>query len=417
VPECPLCGRIIKSGEKMCVQCRDLTSPGLRVDTEAVDPASSPDQTDSCDFEEAKQVDEQGPLPVGEIQELPGDSHDEIPPDAGQLPENCSLGIETDLVKAEPSPFDDFMAEESRVQDQKSEDLVSVPISEQMEPQKKVPESDESAKRPQPLGLAPDPGNSTDKIYVLSDQAISSKDREKLISSLHSKIPGIMKMKQDSDQDAEPSKKNTWEATLARAAEDDPDKDKVEELSSESVTEILTPLPSFEDEIDERVIYAQGSALIFPQNVKLRSGDEVIHLGRKYKVKTKPKNRKGLITGLAAGMLALIIAVLILLPLLSSKDGKLVGLVVSADGKTVVPDAQVTINELGRTAFTDQHGLFYIDDIASGDWTVSAAKSQFRHAALGFSQIAGQTSILTIRMEPVVVAAPVQEAAPVKEEK
>ena len=75
---------------------------------------------------------------------------------------------------------------------------------------------------------------------------------------------------------------------------------------------------------------------------------------------------------------------------------------VNSETQAVVANAQITINDLGQNYYTDENGLFIVNQITPGDWSLSASKPQFRTAAIGFSIPKGQTRVVTVVMDPTV---------------
>ena len=78
----------------------------------------------------------------------------------------------------------------------------------------------------------------------------------------------------------------------------------------------------------------------------------------------------------------ILIAVLLLLVAGIASAGTMIrGKVVAGDGSTPYPDAEVTIESLNKTVYTDRDGEFYVQNIAPGQYTlrVKTSRSDTRH--------------------------------------
>jgi tetratricopeptide (TPR) repeat protein len=104
--------------------------------------------------------------------------------------------------------------------------------------------------------------------------------------------------------------------------------------------------------------------------------------------------------------------------------GKVVGLVLNAKTGEVIPKAQVVLDEQGKTLFTNAQGMFVIDNLEPGTWSISASKPQYKTAAVSFAHASGATSILTLSLDPSIAVvekvenrneAKKKEPSPVKE--
>ncbi|HEQ99871.1 MAG TPA: tetratricopeptide repeat protein [candidate division Zixibacteria bacterium] len=254
--------------------------------------------------------------------------------------------------------------------------------------------------------------SSTDKIYVIPDETVSSIERDELISNLQKKIPNIIKQKHV-EQPPEPLKKRpeeSWEKRLEREILQQPQ-------DSEPEPEILPPAPpmSPENTVDG-IAQFSGSRIYLPSIMKIKSGDEIIVRGKKFRAKKKAFEWKGIYLGTALGIIIILaVALVISRPPIPVIPGKVVGQVLNAKTGEVIPKAQVVINEQGKTLFTDTHGLFVIDGLDAGTWSISASKPQYKSAAVSFAHAPGATSILTLSLDPSVAV--VEQAANRKEEK
>ncbi len=363
-------------------------------------------------------------ITVDDVRErLEDDEPEEKQQNTRGKPDDTRLGIEEDLIKVEQSPLDDFadLDEEQKSFNDPIEGLEKTDISDQV-----GIESDESDgefmleekaglhKLPdKPLDLEPEadahePKDSTDKIYALPDEAVSSTEREKLISSLQSKIPNIMKHREPEEDEmpvdpAPPESQKTKPLIKKRPEPQEPK------------TEIISP-PS-PVKADKNVAYAKGTRLHFPSGTKFNDGGEVNIDGYKFKIRHKPRDMKSIILAALLGLVFLLVVAVGIRQIASKPtSGKVVGLAINARTGEVLSDVQVTIDELGRSIYSDGNGLFIFDGLKSGDWSISASKPQYSNAAFGFSLAGSETRVLTFNLEPSTVALKNNEDDKKKEE-
>ncbi len=330
------------------------------------------------------------------------------------------LGIEDDLIPTESDPFDDFnISEDFDYENNAETKLETTEVSDAIEPQAPTePELDipvdENRDFKEKIPTEPDSKDisSTDKLYVMPDETVSSSERDELLSNLQKKIPNIMKQKQDIEEPSEPS------------LDEKPSKDELkkawkkqvqEELAEpkpkpEPETEIL-PIPpsSNQESFNESVAEFNGSRVYLPSTMKVKAGDEIIVRGRKFRAKKKSfDRRRPLLIAVLGIVVVLGLAFIASRFFVQAQPGMVVGQVINSQSGEVIPEAQVIIDELGETVFSNANGMFVIDNLSDGDWSVSASKPQYKSAAIGFSHGGGKPSVLTLSLEPSI---------PVKEEK
>ncbi|MBD3218546.1 MAG: hypothetical protein GF310_09745, partial [candidate division Zixibacteria bacterium] len=220
-----------------------------------------------------------------------------------QEPDN-ELGIEEDLIPTESDPFDDFDTSDDFEYDNNDEtELETTEVSDAIEPQDPTePELDlsknEKTEIEEQIPTEPDAKDlsSTDELYAMPDETVSSSERDELISNLQKKIPNIMKQKQD------------IEAPLKTSVDDKPSKDELKRAwknqtqkeitepkpKPEPETEILPiPPPSNQESFNESVAEFNGSRVYLPSTMKVKSGDEIIVRGRRFRAKKKSFDKRG----------------------------------------------------------------------------------------------------------------------------
>ena len=79
---------------------------------------------------------------------------------------------------------------------------------------------------------------------------------------------------------------------------------------------------------------------------------------------------------------------LLLVASIASAATTIRGKVVAPDGSTPYPDAEVTIESLKKTVYTDRDGEFYVQNIAPGQYTVrvKTSRSNTTHAVTALAQ-------------------------------
>jgi Flp pilus assembly protein TadD len=396
VSECPKCGKIIKSGESLCNDCKAVSSPGLSVgvDTEPQE-------------ENLPEVDE---IEHARLSEDPGkedmlNSASEI---SSQEDQDERLALEEDLIKVQEDPFDDFNRPESGNREDDSEPLVQTSISDEIEPRGDIEDetmidTDMPDNRPGAMRPGHSEEMTTDKLYVIPDKTVSSTERDKLISSLQSKIPNIMQQKQtDMNLDESRTAPLAPEKELWKEERKHIDDDMREE--KEPLTEILSAPLSFSRENKENLaVFVRGSKMFFPAGTNLKTGEQVSLGGRSYSIKKRELNKRRIILAGILGVV-LIFCIAVILPRIfaPSLPGQVVGLVVNSETNVVIPSAEIILNGLDETLITDANGMFEYEGLKSGDWSVIATKPHYRTASLGFNLSHGKTSVITLYMEPVI---------------
>ena len=370
--ECSSCGRVIDSGKSLCPQCQ------AKLKSEDTDKKLEP----------ATDID----------------------------PSDDKLEVEDELIKVESSPYDDFIMD-------MTEDKQPAPDDEPFEKKNLADELDTEVRMTddysQNRSDDKKPDNKTAKQDKhVTKEAISLSEREQLLSSLQSKIPNIIKQKHmgpENSHEEHPAPKKPV-PSKPKAKQSQPSQKKADQPPARPKSQPSSPAPAPERQGGSGKVYVKGSRAWFENNVKLRPGARLGYNGRNYTLLPKPFDRKPYIFA-AAAMLVIIVLGTLVLPGMFSSGGpaKVVGVLVNSDTKTVVPNAQVIINELSRKVYSDENGMFIFDQVPEGDWSISASKMQFRTAALSFSHKT-TPSLLTMRMDPSITTAEIEEAEQKAEE-
>ena len=346
-------------------------------------------KNDELKSEEVREVDPDNP--VNEDEQSLVETEKEVARMDFDSEDEDKLPIDDELIKVEDSPYDELIAGDRKTFNDPNTDLPTTDISEQIIPR----ESD--------LGDISNNLDSTSKIYTLPDHAISSSEKKELLEKLHTKIPGIIQH-QNGDTVEEKPKQQKIEPPPPPPRE----KAKVHKIEPaqpvEEKTEIFAPPQDFKEiKPESRYCHLSGHKIVFDKSVKLRVGEHVQYLGNKYGIKKRIINKSFYLKYALIGMICIFVAVLLAVSVFSgNKNGKLVGLLINSETQAVVADAQITINDLGQTYYTDENGLFIVNQITPGDWSLSASKPQYRTAALGFNIPKGQTRVVTLIMDPSV---------------
>jgi len=410
VSECPKCGKLIKSGETLCSDCKNSTNPGLKIGVDTI----PDDESQHAEGLEHAELDPEKD-PRDQDQNHSANPLNKIDQNQQNLTENEEesdqrLELEEDLIKVQESPFDDFLEPQKELMENDDKPLNQTPISDEIEPD---PESDRNILEHEDIPFSTPPQNnsddsadvSSDRLYVMPDNTISSSDREKLISNLQSKIPGIIRQKQ-----ADSEEEKTTLSVLPDDEEFRQEKDKYspesDNSSEESKTNIYSaPFSPPPKKSEKLTIFARGSKAFFPAGTKLKAGTEVTYAGRTYSVAGKKANIKDIALTAAAGLIPIILLAVGISGIFApSQPGKVIGLVLNSETMSVVPSAEVMMNELDRIIQTDEKGMFIFEGLDGGNWSLVASKPQFRTASLGFNLPDGGTSVVTLYMKPVVSA-------------
>jgi Flp pilus assembly protein TadD len=403
--QCPMCGKIIKPDEKLCNSCSCSSNTGPKVEVDTM-----PDKNIE-DIKKTKM--NQNISGIAPEKDAAGSSD---PVDTNTVISNNDYGddkrlpLDEELITVEKSPMDDFDLSDEKKTVNPDEPLEMTRIEDAVVPEEpKYPDLDQPRDMPsKEIGLETRPeqnqGESTDKLYVMPDEMVSSSDREKLITSLQSKIPNIIKSKQSDDDQPPAAEENDFQRSrkeLGKIAS------KPREPEAEPKTQNV-PLPTLKKNGIEKEVtaYFQGSKLILPAQVKFSNGEEVNIRGHKYILKKKDIDLKSIML-LGILSVVLILAVVLGVPRAFNPhpQGQLIGLILNSRTSEVVPDAQVILDELGETAYSDENGIFRFNNMKKGEWSISASKPQYKTAAMGFTIGKGEVSVMTLSLEPSLPAA------------
>jgi hypothetical protein len=254
---------------------------------------------------------------------------------------------------------------------------------------------------------------STDKIYIIPDETVSSIERDELISNLQKKIPNIIKQKHG-EPPPEPAKKDpleSWEKQMEREILQQP-------KNEEPEPDILPPPSMNQESTIDGIAQFSGSRIYLPSIMKIKTGDEIVVRGKRFRAKKKAFDWKRIYLGTVLGIIIVMaIAFVMSRPSVPVIPGKVVGLVLNAKTGEVIPKAQVVLDEQGKTLFTNAQGMFVIDNLEPGTWSISASKPQYKTAAISFAHASGATSILTLSMDPSIAVVEKVESANAEKEK
>lgn len=402
--QCSMCGKIIKPGEKLCNSCNGSSNAGLKVEVDTM-PEEKLNEIEKTKIN--KTASDSNPKEESVDPGVPVEP-DGVMPDEGFNGADKRLPLEEDLITVEHSPFDDFSLSDEKKPADPDEPLEMSSIEDEIEPNEStypdfndLPEV-KSKKTAENIKPSESGEVSTDRLYVMPDEMVSSKEREKLIDSLHSKIPNIMKQKQ-TDEIPEADEESEFQQSrkeLAKIAKKPP------EPEVEPKTQILpTPTPRKNDSEKESTAYFKGTRIVLPPHVKFSNGEEINIHNHKYILKNKSADKKGMILLAILGA-AVIMALALAVPraIQPSSPGQLIGITLNSQTKAVIPDAQVILDEIGETVYSDENGIFRFENVKKGDWSVSASKPQYKTAAMGFSLGNGRVSVLTLSLDPSVPA-------------
>jgi Flp pilus assembly protein TadD len=409
VRECPKCGKIIKSDEKSCNDC----TPELINDLNESENTKSDNNLDeNNNFIDPGKVDESDiELNVNEITDTESGLAENDPMSDEEVDENdSSIDIEDDLIGVDNSPFDEYLERESNYSDSSEGSLLKSDISDQIKPMQY--DEAESHQPDDSTGVAQNSNisllKSQPKIDSVSETSMSSSDRDNLINSLQSKIPGIIQRKQKDTAIMEDV--NQLEPIVeSEISEPDIIQNSAEKVAvePEPKTEIfrIPTKPVLGDMEQEDIVYSQGSKLFLPSGITLKDGDNISLAGKSYPMKIKKRDIKAYILAGLTAIIGLFIIVTMMSRLFApSSESKLIGLVLNTETRAVIADAQIIISEIDQTVYTDNNGLFEINNITDKELSLLASKPQYSTASLGFSIPSGKTDILTIYMDPSLPA-------------
>ncbi|MCD6161816.1 MAG: carboxypeptidase regulatory-like domain-containing protein [candidate division Zixibacteria bacterium] len=118
------------------------------------------------------------------------------------------------------------------------------------------------------------------------------------------------------------------------------------------------------------VAYFDGNSITIPGGFKPSSG-EIVNVGNKsFKLKEKQTNKLQLYAGIGGGVLFLFVMLIILFGGNSSGKGQIVGILQDPLTGKPVPNAMVTVKELGKTTQTSYAGFFTFNLVPTGNYTV-----------------------------------------------
>ena len=214
------------------------------------------------------------------------------------------LPIDDELIKVEDSPYDEFIAGDRKTFDDPDTELPKTDISEEI-----VPHDYDNEQISDNL-------DSTSKIYTLPDHAVSSSEKKELLDKLHTKIPGII---QHQNGDTVEELQEQQEHCSACSPTSDRHVKKRMSIKSnrshpvEEKTEIFAPPEDLKDTKPEsKYCDLRGNKIIFDKSVKLRVGEHIEYLGKKYGIKRRLVNKSVYLKYGLVGIVCTFVAILLL---------------------------------------------------------------------------------------------------------
>ena len=247
-----------------------------------------------------------------------------------------------------------------------------------------------------------------------ADQTIQDEEKDKLISSLQSKVPSAIRNNSRPNGHANthaPQSKTSWSSgsqketvsthnrelgTVRREMRMiEPDKG-----LSETIPALQVPPAGEQESKSKNVAYFSHGTVRFPSGTKFSSGDKISWKDRKFTLKQKAPDNK---TVLLYGILGLVIVLLAASQLVRRGDAipypPLVGVVTDSETGQVLPDVKITINELGKSVMSNYSGLFVFEMVPEGSYTITGETPFFRTASLSFRHGKSNQTVLGMPME------------------
>ena len=151
-----------------------------------------------------------------------------------------------------------------------------------------------------------------------------------------------------------------------------------------------------------------GGARVFP-------GDEVQIGDQLYEVRTKPKDNRKFIWGIAGGV-AIILALMIFLSGFSGgQNGQIVGMAFDDASGSPLSKQKITIVELNRTVQTNQAGFFVFNDLPSGLYTIQYQKDGAPFAEERVAVLENNITTITIHKGQPITSISIKPKNPGKE--
>ncbi len=391
---CPVCGADSPSpGATNCVECgASLNSDSAPVTTEVV--KSSKDRANH------DQVNEELKPEHSSL----SDKHVEAD---GSQPES----IQADIEGSFGSSGDEFVADDLTHQsttDVSPDEDTCFPDSSEIE----LPEEPGQDKTP--------PWATTGREEESANQTIQDEEKDKLISSLQSKVPSAIRNNSQphgNRNTTAPPSKTAWSSGGKKETVSGYNRElgtvRREMRMFETDNELPGTIPAFQvppsreqGSKSKSVAFFRNDDVRFPSGTEFSTGDKISYRDRTFTLKPKAPDNK---TVLLYGLLGLVIVLLAASQLVRRGDANpyppLVGVVTDLETGQVLPDVKITINELGKSVMSNYSGLFVFEMVPEGSYTISGETPFFKTASLSFRHGKSNQTVLGIPMEGRELAA------------
>lgn len=392
---CPVCGADSPSaGATCCVECgANLNSDSAVVTTEVV-------KSSKCSADHG-QVNEELKAEHSTL------SEEHVGADGSQ-PEST----QSDIEGSSGSSGDEFVTDDLTHQsttDVSPDEEICYPGSSEIEFPEEPGKTDEA-----PLGAI------TGREEDSADQTIQDEEKDKLISSLQSKIPSAIRNNRQPH-----GSENTTARPSKTASSSGVKKETVSGYNRELGT-VRRKMRTFETDIElpgtipasqappsrgqesksKSVAHFRNGDVRFPSGTKFSTGDKISYRDRTFTLKQRAPDNK---TVLLYGLLGLVIVLLAASQLVRRGDANpyppLVGVVTDLETGQVLPDVKITINELGKSVMSNYSGLFVFEMVPEGSYTITGQTPFFKTASLSFRHGKSNQTIIGIPMEGRELAA------------
>jgi tetratricopeptide (TPR) repeat protein/predicted nucleic acid-binding Zn ribbon protein len=156
------------------------------------------------------------------------------------------------------------------------------------------------------------------------------------------------------------------------------------------------------------VAYLEGNMIRMAGGIKLHPGDQIKVGEKEFILKAKKRQRK------TTYLFILILAAIVLLvssQLLKGKSsGRLIGIVLEEKGKTLLPNAEIQIKELGKKVKSNQLGFFMFDILPSGSYTLQTSLNGYQTVEDNTTIVKKQTTTITVALPPKHLTGPAEES-------
>jgi hypothetical protein len=389
---CPVCGAESPSaGATCCGKCgANLNSDSVAVTTESV--KSSIGRADQ------DQVDEEL---MAELSTL----DDELVDPGDYQPESTQADIEGSF----GSPGDEFLADDSTqlsTTDVSTSEDITYPGTSEIDLPEVPGKGDETDETPLWATAEHDEDS--------ADQTIQDEEKDKLISSLRSKVPTAVRNNRQphgNGNTAARSSKTAWSSGGQKETVSGYNRElgtvrrgmRTFETNKElpgTIPASQAPPSSERETKVKTAAYFRNGDVRFPSGTKFNSGDKISWNDRTFTLKQKAPDNK---TVLLYALLGLVIVLLAASQLVRRGDTNpyppLVGVVTDMETGQVLPDVKITINELGKSVMSNYSGLFVFEMVPEGSYTITGETPFFKTASLSFRHGKGNQTILGIPME------------------